>query len=281
MPAASTPPAAPAKKILPLAAAAIVVVLVILLLVRQNAALEQLQTELTAATTAQAALQQEIQTIKARPVAAPTSGSSTGTTTASSADAKVAPLPSEPKARPGVTITPPTGWIKNGRNSQNYTVGVDSTELWGGMPSAYVESHAASKDGFGGMMQTTAATNYAGKRVRLNAWIKTSEANDGGGRIWLRVDGQQRGQSLGFDNMENRAVRGTNDWQEASIVLDVPADASSLNYGFFVQGEGKMWVNGQTITEVGPDVPTTNMITPPAERPTAPVNLGFNPSPPK
>jgi hypothetical protein len=93
----------------------------------------------------------------------------------------------------------------------------------------------------------------------------------------LRIDGQERGQMLGFDNMNNRPVKGTADWQEASVVLDVPAGASALAYGFFVQGGGKMWVNGQTIEEVGSDVPTTNMNVKKA-LPKTPANLGFDPN---
>jgi hypothetical protein len=146
------------------------------------------------------------------------------------------------------------------------------------MPSAYVQSLTPTvADGFGGMMQTTAAESYVGKRVRLSGWIKTENANEGGGHLWLRIDGQERGQTLGFDNMDNRAAKGTTDWQEGSIVLDVPSGARALAYGFFVSGGGKMWVNGQQIEVVGPDVPTTNMIT----QHSAPRNLGFDPNRPK
>jgi hypothetical protein len=150
------------------------------------------------------------------------------------------------------------------------------------MASAYVESLTPTVEGgFGGMMQSTSAESYAGKRVRLSGWIKTAEANEGGGHLWMRIDGQERGQMLGFDNMDNRPVKGTADWQEASVVLDVPANAASLNYGFFVAGGGKMWVNGQRIEVVGPDVPTTNMLPAGQNRPAAPAaprNLGFDPS---
>jgi len=134
--------------------------------------------------------------------------------------------------------------------------------------------------GFGGMMQVASAENYVGKRVRLSGWIKTEDANQGGGHLWLRIDGQERGQMLGFDNMDNRPVKGTSDWQEASVVLDVPAGASALAYGFFVSGGGKMWVNGQKIEEVGPEVPSTNMAVNRA-LPKAPSNLGFDPNHPK
>src|SRR5687767_14363727 len=152
--------------------------------------------------------------------------------------AEATPPPrAEPVARPGVTVKAPAGWHKNGSKTDAYVVGVDSVQTWGGMPSAYVESLTPTVDsGFGGMMQTTAAENFIGKRVRLSGWIKTEEANQGGGHLWLRIDGQERGQMLGFDNMGDRAVKGTSDWQESSVVLDVPAGAKSLAYGFFVSG---------------------------------------------
>lgn len=186
--------------------------------------------------------------------------------------------PMVPVERPGVTIKAPAGWWRNGAKAESYVVGVDSTETWGGMPSAYVQSLTPTVEGgFGGMMQTTSAESYIGKRVRLSGWIKTENAEEGG-QLWLRVDGKEKGQTLQFDNMNNRAVKGTSDWQEASVVLDVPADASAMAYGFFVKGGGKMWVNGQRIEEVGADVPSTNMIKKP---PTAPRNLGFDPNQPK
>ncbi len=193
----------------------------------------------------------------------------------------VPPEPIVPVERPGVTIKAPEDWFKNGAKPGSYVVGVDSNETWGGMPSAYVQSLTPNvAEGFGGMMQTASAENYIGKRVRLSGWIKTQEANEGGGHLWLRVDGQESGRALQFDNMNNRAVKGNSDWQEASVVLDVPAGASALAYGFFVQGGGKMWVSGQKIEEVGPDVPSTNINmqkSTPKKLPTAPRNLGFSP----
>ena len=188
--------------------------------------------------------------------------------------------PAAPPARPGVTVKAPAGWSKNGAKPESYVVGVDTIQTWGGMPSAYVESLSPTVEGgFGGMMQTTSAENFEGKRVRLSGWIKTADANEGGGSLWMRIDGE-RGQPLAIDNMTNRAVKGTADWQEASVVLDVPKGATALAYGFFVAGGGKMWVNGQRIEVVGPEVPSTNMVKKPV-LPTAPTNLGFDPNRPK
>jgi RNA polymerase sigma factor (sigma-70 family) len=183
-----------------------------------------------------------------------------------------------PKLAPGITPKAPNGWHKNGSANNFYEVGVDETQPWGGMPSAYAKSTGPVDGQFGGMMQTISGEMYKNQRVQLSGWIKTEEADDGGGHLWLRVDGSEKGDALKFDNMDGRAPKGTTDWQEYSVVLDVPPEATTLNYGFFVQGKGKIWVNGMTITPVGPEVPTTNipLHTPPS-LPKKPVNLGFFP----
>ena len=212
------------------------------------------------------ALQRDLSAV--RTPAASSERTPTGTAAQGQSQAKAAePVPAPP---PGVTPKAPTGWFKNGSANDLYEVGVDENHSWGGMPSAYAKSTGEANGKFGGMMQTISASEYAGRRLRLNGWMKTEDANDGGGHLWLRVDGKEQGRSLSFDNMDGRAPKGTTDWQDYSIVLDVPADATRVNYGFFVSGRGKMWVNGLTITPVGNDVPTTQ-----APVPTKPVNLGF------
>ena len=266
-------------------AAAVLLVLAVFLFERQKTG--ALEASVDALTRERAAIDDELRKLNRRvadlqELAAARNTAAVGPLRGEGATALALPAPAvEPTApveRPGVTIKAPAGWWRNGAKAESYVVGVDSTELWGGMPSAYVQSLTpAVEGGFGGMMQTTSAESYSGKRIRLSGWIKTENAEEGG-QLWLRVDGQEKGKTLQFDNMNNRAVKGTSDWQEASIVLDVPADASALAYGFFVKGGGKMWVNGQRIEEVGTDVPSTNMLKKP---PTAPRNLGFDPNQPK
>lgn len=180
---------------------------------------------------------------------------------------------------PGVTLKAPAGWSLNGSKIKSYVGGVDRVQTWAGQPSAFVKSVESNIDGFGGMMQMASAEQFVGKRVRLSGWAKTEDANDGGGHLWFRVDGQQPGRSLQFDNMDNRPIKGTTNWQQYSVVLDVPKDASALAYGFFVQGTGQMWLSGAKMEEVGSDVPTTNLIKPPRALPKTPTNLNFDPGP--
>jgi len=216
------------------------------------------------------AIQREISALKQQAAGAERAMSAPTGTATTARSAQATPVP-------GVTPKPPNGWFKNGSANDLYEVGVDENNTWGGMASAYAKSTGAADGKFGGMMQTISADAYQDQRVRLSGWVKTEDANDGGGHLWLRVDGQQPNQMLGFDNMDGRAPTGTTDWQDYSIVLDVPAGATSLNYGFFVQGKGQMWVNGVTITPVGTDVPATNLLNKQPPLPTTPVNLGFTP----
>ena len=44
-----------------------------------------------------------------------------------------------------------------------------------------------------------------------------------------------------FDNMMNRAVTGSTDWTEYEVVLDVPPDATRINFGFLLIGGGIVW----------------------------------------
>lgn len=218
-------------------------------------------------------LQRELNDLKAKLATAqnsarPLSSAPAGSQAAGKTEAPVDIPPA------GVTRKAPSGWFKNGSAVADYHVGVDQNVTWGGLPSAYVESKAsADGGGFGGMMQSVSAEAYRGERVRLNGWIRTEDVEKGA-QLWLRIDGQTPSEQLGLDNMTDRAPQGTKDWQEYSLVLDVPPTASSMHYGFLVRGKGKAWVNAVTLTPVEKTVPTTNMSRR-VEIPKAPVNLGF------
>ena len=104
----------------------------------------------------------------------------------------------------------------------------------------------------------------------------------------MRVDGG--GGTMAFDNMMNRAVRGTTDWTQTSIVLDVPAEAEGIMFGLILSGSGEAWIDDASLEVVGTDVATTNMVGPTADsskvaaqrasfagRPGTPINLKIEP----
>ena len=51
--------------------------------------------------------------------------------------------------------------------------------------------------------------------------------------------------------MHDRPIKGTTDWTERSVVLDVPQGSSSINFGILLSGGGQVWVDDFAFTAVG------------------------------
>ncbi|HVF99808.1 MAG TPA: hypothetical protein VND68_08210, partial [Chloroflexia bacterium] len=122
------------------------------------------------------------------------------------------------------------------------------------------------------LMQTIRAGGYAGKKVRVSAYLKTQDLSESA-VLWLNARAAQDSGSqatLAIDNMSDRPVRGTTDWQRYDLVLDVPRKATHLDVGAILGGRGVVWVDDFEIEEVGADVPSTGtgMVNNPS-------NLGF------
>jgi hypothetical protein len=75
-------------------------------------------------------------------------------------------------------------------------------------------------------------------------------------------------------------VSGTTGWAARSVVLDVPADAASIHYGFLLRGHGKIYARGFRLERIADSVGTTEVAPDVTERkhlPKQPVNLDFRP----
>jgi hypothetical protein len=170
----------------------------------------------------------------------------------------------------------PAGWIKAGSHPNEYEVGVDTSIHHGGRASGYVKATATDLHGFGTLMQTAGAGDYLGKRVRLSAFVRSERVASGWAGVWLRVDGARQGQNqmpvLGFDNMQNRPIKGTTDWTRVEIVLDVPAEAVDLAFGILLAGDGEVWLDDVKFEVVPLSVPVTGAATRVAGSPS---NLDF------
>jgi hypothetical protein len=167
----------------------------------------------------------------------------------------------------------PSGWLLAGTKPASYQTGIDKAEIENGQPSAYLRSAVPFTDGFGTLMQSINAADYAGKRVRIRARVKSQDVAEWAG-VWMRVDKDKT--MVAFDNMQNRAIKGTQPWTAYDVVLDVPEDATGISFGVLLRGAGEVWINDVSFEVVGKEIPTTNpapVQTP--ELPSHPVNLKF------
>jgi len=161
----------------------------------------------------------------------------------------------------------PQGWYLAGTKPASYEAGTDERAAYNGHPSAYLKSKESVADGFGTLMQDFSAEKYAGKRVRLSAFAKSEDVEDWAG-LWMRVD--KGSQSVAFDNMQDRPIKGTTGWKAYEVVLDVPQDATGIFFGVLLTKTGTVWLNSVKFEVVGQDVPVTGK----AKR-EGPTNLGF------
>lgn len=138
------------------------------------------------------------------------------------------------------------GWFKTGSLPDSYKTGLDNKVFKNGQNSAFIESIDNNVEGFGTMMQTCNAKNYLGTQIKMTGYIKSEKVSDWAG-MWLRVDSRIEHTSLSFDNMQDRPVTGTTDWTKCEIILDVPEESGTLNFGFLISGTGKIWFDNISI----------------------------------
>jgi len=163
----------------------------------------------------------------------------------------------------------PRGWILAGSKPSNYETGIDPQATYRDAQSAYLKARTPSEGetGFGTLMQSFQAERYLGKQVRLSGFVK-ADGVQGWAGLWMRVD--KNSKVVAFDNMEDRPIKGTNDWQRYEVVLAVPKDATAISFGVLLAGAGTVWLNNTNFEVVQSDVPTTGRMLP-----DTPANLNF------
>ena len=159
------------------------------------------------------------------------------------------------------------GWHKAGDHPADYDMGTDTTTAFTGSSSGFIKSKPNSQ-GFGTYMQTIDAGEYRGKRVQLSAYVKAADVADWAG-VWMRIDSGST--SIAFDNMQERPIKGSHDWTQYRVVLDVGNNATAIAFGILLSGKGTVWIDDVALDAVGTEVPVTDML----GRKSGPRNLDF------
>lgn len=151
----------------------------------------------------------------------------------------------------------PEGWFVSHADPAYYSIGLDPNEPGCALVAAVPEAEIPPSH-TGVLMQSILADQYRGRKLRLTADLRGEGA--GLGTIWMRIDPAE-GRYLNFDNMmtrtSNGVLKGTFDWTERRIVLDVPEAAVSIHYGFFLRGQGRLWGRRFRLDVAEPDTEST------------------------
>lgn len=168
----------------------------------------------------------------------------------------------------------PHPWFMGGERPGDYEFGLlPSSAAHQNTRIVRLRRKGSGGTGFGTMMQSFNAGEYRGRRVRVHARLRSLDVGGWAG-MWMRVD-DTSGRTAAFDNMQDRALSGTTDWQSAAVVLDVTAHARSIHFGVLLTGGGAIDVTRLGFEEVDDSVAPTD--SPPA---TGPLGLDFSASSP-
>lgn len=166
------------------------------------------------------------------------------------------------------------GWFKAGSLPGSYKTGSDNAIFKNGHKSVFIESLDKDIEGFATIMQTCSAKNYLGTRVKMTGYMKSENVSDWAG-MWMRVDSKTGHESLSFDNMHDRPVKGNSDWTKCEIVLDVPEESGTMKFGVLMSGSGKIWFDNISFEIMDNKTPKVSTDTSVNQFPDKPDNLDF------
>lgn len=156
----------------------------------------------------------------------------------------------------------PGGW----GGGPSGTLFVDDKVVHGGRWSARLERIGTSAEAFSAINKML-PMDFAGHKIELRGFLRTENVSEFVG-LWLREDGEG-GASAAFDNMQGKAIKGTNEWAEYSIVLPVRPEARQLVFGALIVGTGKLWVDDLQLLVDGKPIWEAQKV----ERPKTPADI--------
>ncbi|MEO8484717.1 MAG: hypothetical protein ABI585_00120 [Betaproteobacteria bacterium] len=144
--------------------------------------------------------------------------------------------------KPGVDGNPEAWVAIQHAGAESYDFALDSGQKKSGTQSLRIKK--IGPEPYGTISQVLAGQPYAGRTVRLSAWIRTEAVPDSRGSGAALVLMALRGSSfLAHEFMKRSRIHGTNDWTRYTIELAVPAATTRLELGAMLEGAGTVWVD--------------------------------------
>lgn len=172
------------------------------------------------------------------------------------------------------TFRIPKGWFITGdapgEATHDYEIGVDPDLTYKKRPCVTIKAKPNPSE-FAALAQQIKAESYHGKRLRFSAALRSQDLKNRAA-LFMRISGAN-GKLLAFDNMRDRFITGTIEWEHHHIVLDVAEEAEDIVFGFLLSLDGQVWMADVQLETVDRTVPTTDILEEIA--PYFPVNLDF------
>lgn len=140
-------------------------------------------------------------------------------------------------------------WDFIGEHPTEFDYGLDENAFGSGRKAAIIRyarptltRYSNTARVFGTLGQMVAAAPYHGKRIEIRADLATERVSHGA-TIWAGVY-KSPGHTVVSDNLKKHPdgwLFGDHGWTRRKVVLDVPPEGVSLQFGFFLKGTGTVW----------------------------------------
>src|SRR5574343_205029 len=142
------------------------------------------------------------------------------------------------------TIEKSTEWMARGSKPESYELGLSKKSTSNEQEVFTIRSIDKKIDGFGTLMKSGKPDLYLGKTIKMTGYVKSEKVKSWAG-LWMRID-YYNDKVLSFDNMQNRAIEGTNDLTKYEVVL--------------LDGTGQIWFKDIQVEIVDDSVSETGTI---------------------
>ena len=129
----------------------------------------------------------------------------------------------------------PSGWDRDPVN----TITAVHDIVHGGNWAAKIDRNAESHGAFSSLTLSI-PIDFKGSTLELRGFLRTHEVTGFAG-LWMREDAG--GRMLELDNMQEQALKGTQEWGTYSISIPLNAEANQLAFGVLLDGTGTLWAD--------------------------------------
>jgi hypothetical protein len=144
----------------------------------------------------------------------------------------------------------PEGWGAFQHAAESFEFAVDDGRKKSGKHSMRIRK--VGPEPWGAITQAIPGAPYAGKTVRLSAWMRTDAVPEGGRNGAMLLLHARRGSTVLAEIKKKTRVRGTTDWTRHVIELALPPATHELEFGAMLEGGGTLWLDDFELEVVEP-----------------------------
>lgn len=124
------------------------------------------------------------------------------------------------------------------------------------MPAATVGTYKKTDNSSSTIYEVSNSSALFGKHISVTGWLKTKAVQGWAGVFVIIVN--KDGRRYQYDDMSDRPIRGTTDWQQIEIVTDLPDEPCVVYFGPDLYGPGELWGDDFQINVAPPGEATTD-----------------------